>query len=196
MRIEAEKLRPALATYSGALAVQIGCGSEDWLGRAAYARRVLIDANGPDTPVRARADALPVGEAMADLVLLVHALGSVDTPAAVLAEVARVLQGEGRLVVVERRLPQLPGAGRAGRGARLMPCLRLRRLVASAGLDWQGGLDSGRAGVHVGCTSLGPGAYAALAVKRVYGPRLLRPRWKETRRLRRRAVVQEHGHAG
>src|SRR5690625_191047 len=127
LRAEADKLCLSPVDYGGALVVQIGGGSEDWLGRTVYGRHVRINADCSQASLRAHTEALPLGEAEADLVLLIHALGHIEQASAVLAEAARVLRGEGRLVVIERRLPRLLADWRAGAGGDLIHCGRLRR---------------------------------------------------------------------
>ncbi|MDN5864444.1 MAG: class I SAM-dependent methyltransferase [Gammaproteobacteria bacterium] len=192
----AEKLRRAIRAWRGELAVQLGGGGAAWCDAVQYGSFVCI-GSGPDFhSVAARDAALPLPEASAELVLLIHRLGGSDDAQSVIAEAARVLRAEGRLVVVERRF-SVAAAGwiEAFRG-RTLGRLRLRRMIGAAGLEWRAGRDFAGSRPHArACLNLGAGAYGASAVKRVPCPRLLRPSWKAPR-SGRQTVLREHGHAG
>lgn len=192
----AKKLCRATHAWRGDWAVQIGGGAVAWCHARHYGNLVTIDKAQSGGSVQARGAALPLAETSVDLILLIHQLGGSNDAEEILAQAARVLRGEGRLVIVERRLPASATEwGTALRGG-MMGCMRLRRLVAGLGLEWRGGRDFTRARLQGrACLSLGASSYAAVAVKRVPCPRLLRPSWKAAH-SRRQAVLEEHGHAG
>ncbi len=190
-------MRAALAGFSGALAVQLGETRFDWITPGHYADVLRIGAPCAGVVAHCHPEALPLDESAVDLVLLIHVLDNAPAPAAVLAEAARILRGEGRLVVVFRHRPATLaeifalGAGRRGFLGRRQLC----RLVEAAGLEWRGGAEFSprrRHGKPRACLPLGYASCAATAVKRVAGLRMIKPAWKDCL-ARRRKVLQEHG---
>ncbi len=204
MRREAQALGALVTGFSGTLAVQIGAPELDYLRATRYAGLIRLDVGAPAAALRARSDALPLAAACADLVLLAHVLEESSEPAAILAECARILRGEGRLVIVTRRPFALSSwaqwpAAMTGRG-RFIGCGRLRALIEEAGLGWRGGAGfAPRAWVRsrsASCPRLGASSFAALAVKRVAGMTVLKPAWSVGRGRRRSRVLQGPEHAG
>lgn len=196
MARQAAGVRRALGEWHGEWALQVGGNGYCWCPTGCYRRLVTLGRAQPGKSFEARAAALPLGEATLDLVLLIYRLGTRADAAAILAEAARVLRGEGRLVIVDQRFPVSLREWRSALRGPNTGCLRAHRLVRSVGLEWCGGTGFFAGGRRPrACLSLGINAYAASAVKRVAGTRLLRPRWK-TQRSRRRPALQEHGHAG
>ncbi|MGH8272797.1 MAG: methyltransferase domain-containing protein [Gammaproteobacteria bacterium] len=198
---EARKLRVALGGFSGALAVQVGGEEANWVASARYARIVRVGLEPAGVAVRGHAEALPLDQTSSDLVLLIHVLEGSSDPAAVIGEAARVLRGEGRLVIVARHLPVSPLEWPAALAEhkRLASCRRLRRLIEDAGLEWRGGAafarSGGRTRRRAGCLGLSYASHAAVGVKRVAGGCVIKPAWKD--RLRSRSgALQEHGQTG
>lgn len=209
-RIDAEcvSLIEEVSGWSGRLAVQVGMPEID-LGRGArYVQWIRAAERATSGSVQAKADALPFPEASVDAVFIMHALEETNAPLAVLEEAARVLRGEGRLVVVGFRTAfglvlRSDGERRDMKGSRYSSYpigpLRLRWLVHRAGLEWD-------RSVGLGCTPIErrmpplcrrflAGSYAAIAVKRVEGITVLRPQWKRSTR-ERHAVIPGAGRAG
>lgn len=203
MRREARALGTLMAGFSGALAVQVGAAELDYLRATRHMDRIRLDGESAAASLRARAQALPLAGDCADLVVLVHVLEGSPVPAAILAECARILRGEGKLVIVSRRR-LAPAAWASWPAAllgrdRLLGCRRLRSLIEEAGLVWRGG-----AGFAPGawvrrrsarCPWLGAFSFAALAVKRIAGLTVLRPEWSSGRVRRRGRALQGQGHA-
>lgn len=201
---EEETLRPALAGWTGRLALQVG-SPDLTLGAAAhYVQWVKVDSVFARDCVQVCPHALPFAQASVEAVFLVHALETAAAPAAVIAEAARVLQGEGRLVVIGFR-PFSPAALRrispSSRQVHLrwVGPWRLRWLMTRAGLLWDGLIPLpcspwGRR-LPPPLQRLAAGSYAAVAVKRVAGMTVLRPVWKRSSR-ERRAIMPGAGRAG
>lgn len=201
---EAVALRPVLAQWAGRVAVQVGVPAVVLVPRERYGRTVLIDAESAQAGmVRACSGALPLAARSVQLAVLVHVLEAVSQPDAAIRETARILHGEGRLVVVGFRFHAPAAAGRVaarlqGRPARTVGPLRLHRMVAAAGLVWEravpiGGRPSGAlAAMLPGVFSA---SYAGIAVKREPGMTVLRPNWRRARE-RRGAVITGTGRAG
>lgn len=200
---EDEALLPALAGWTGRLALQVGGSGVTLQAAAHYVQWVRVDRPPADGHVQAAPAALPFPEASVEAVFLVHALEAA-APAAVLAEVARVLRGEGRLVVVGFRpfstaaLRRIAARRREGTSRPIGPW-RLRRLMGHAGLCWEGVIP-------LECSPLArrlpprvrrltAGSYAAVGVKRVAGMTVLRPMWERSAR-ERRAIMPGTGRAG
>ncbi len=200
MRAEARRLRGLLAGFSGVVAIEIGGAGLDWLPSGHYADIVRVGCEPSAGAALARVEALPIATDAADLLVLAHVLERSPAPADVLAEAARILRADGRLVVVARRLPEALSEWPAAIMARrhIASCRRLRRRIEAAGLEWRGGADFTPRAVwrerSQACASLGYASHAAVAVKRVVGMNVIKPVWKE-RRARRSEVLQEHGQA-
>ncbi|MGH8271570.1 MAG: methyltransferase domain-containing protein [Gammaproteobacteria bacterium] len=204
MRREAQALGALVTGFSGTLAVQIGVPEVDYLRETRYAGILRADVETPAAMLRTRTDALPLATACADLVLLAHVLDESPAPAGILAECARILRGEGRLVIVARRpfalsaWTQWPTA--AIGGGRFSGCRQLRTLAEEAGLVWRGGAGFAPRGWgrnrSASCPRLGASSFAALAVKRVAGMTVLKPAWSDGRERRRKPVLQGQEHAG
>lgn len=195
---EDKALLPALAGWTGRIAVQVG-GPGMTLGAAAhYLQWVRVHSRDAPGSVQARPHALPFGEASVEAVFLVHVLETAASPQADIAEAARVLQGEGRLVVIGFR-PFSTVALRRSMRLRLIGPWRLRRLVSRSGLSWEGLIPLGCSPVQRRLPPilqrLAAGSYAAVAVKRVVGMTVLRPVWERSAR-ERHAIMPGAGRAG
>jgi len=167
-----------LADLRGDVAVQVGASDAPCLPPEHFRTIFTFDELG-DAQARAHAAALPVPTATVDALLLMHVLDREDDLDGVIAEAARVLRGEGRLVVVGLR-PFSPAAlARFPHGVRTgaMPVgpWRLRAAMRANGLQWQG-------------TRRLRWAYAAWGLRRQSCATPLRPAWKVARRPRPRAV--------
>ncbi|MGH8426558.1 MAG: methyltransferase domain-containing protein [Gammaproteobacteria bacterium] len=205
---EAEALAPFISAWSGRLAVQVGAPGVAFVSSERFARCLNVDRETAPGIVQAIPAALPLAEGCVDVLFLVHVLDQAESPSAVLAEAARLLSGEGRLVVLGFR-PLSPAVMRQAPArlfrprARMLSPFRLRLLLGRAGFAWERSLG-------LGCGPIerrlpGPWrqhlstSYAAIARKRVEGMTVLRPKWQQKARERqqaRQAVLPGHGHAG
>jgi SAM-dependent methyltransferase len=202
---EAAALAPFIAGWSGRLAVQVGVPAVEFAAPEKFACCLKVDRQAVGGVVRAAPDALPLPEGCADVLFLVHVLEEAESPSAVLVEAARVLRGEGRLVVLGLRPLSATGVRRIparflAPHPRMLGLFRLRLLAGRAGFVWERALG-------LGCGPIerrlpGPwrrllsASYAAIASKRVEGMTVLRPRWQQKARRQRQAVLTGHGHAG
>lgn len=188
LRADAAVLRPLLANLAGPIAVQIGAPAHLCLDPGRFGAVVAIDRRDAAAGVHARAEALPLPSASADVVLLMHVLDGPAEPAQVIREAARVLRGEGQLLVIGLR-PFSPAGFAAwmrslGAGMRPGAGWGLRMLMGANGLEWRGRR-------HLGAL------YVAKGVRRISSMTPLRPRWTGAARRRRGAVgVPGAGHAG
>ncbi|HEX5313603.1 MAG TPA: methyltransferase domain-containing protein [Gammaproteobacteria bacterium] len=201
---EARALAPFVGTWGGRLAVQVGTPSVAFASPDKFARCIVVSRDEA-AAVRARAEALPLAEDSVDVLFLIHVLEETRHPAAVLAEAARVLRGEGRVVVVGFRplpptlLRQLPR--RIFRSPpRALGLFRLRLLLGRAGLAFERapGLGGGPIVRHLPgqWQQVFAGSYAVIGRKKIHGMTVLRPSWKRVARKRRQAVLSGHGRAG
>ncbi|GEM_PF-5246218 len=204
VRAEARTARSLIAARAGVLAIQFGVPRIALLPSPRFARTLTCDPDDPAADVRALPEALPLSNDTADLVLLVHTLETAADPRATVIEVARVLKGEGWLMVIGFRPSSLRGllelpTSLAHRGRFVGPW-RLRLLVGQAGLEWRGmsGLPTLSAPASRHLSQLFAGSFAAFARKREQGMNVIRPDWKPVpARCRRTSTSEsEARHAG
>lgn len=139
---ELHRLRSALPTLYGTLAVQLGRpGSVDLLDACVVPTRLLVEesADAAGVALRACPEELPLATGSVDLLLLPHTLDYCEDPHRVLREVNRVLSPEGHVLVLgfnpwswwglrrlfTRRPRPVPWCGRFMTLARLKDWLRL-----------------------------------------------------------------------
>jgi SAM-dependent methyltransferase len=198
----------ALEQVFGRQLLQVGVwgGSDLFLEHARTARRTLVDTqSGPGVAMRCDPAQLGVAPGSVDVLLLPHTLELHSAPHEVLREAARVLAGEGRLIVlgfnphgfwgVRRALTR----GRFPQGVqRFISEGRLRDWLALLGFEMQSSRRYGHqlpfhrsAGPDGRFEGLGArfwprlsAAYLIVARKRVYTFTPARPVWS-----RKRAVV-------
>lgn len=186
LQSEAHALRSELSTFAGRVAVQVGACAYDAVPPDRYTDAFTLDPVEPEAMIRARLEALPVHSESVDLVLMMHSLDRAGPRSAWVAEAARILRPEGRLVVVGCRVWRCEWLRE-----RTTPLgiWRLRLLVGRHGLSWEyaRGLGGG-AGARYG-------VYMAAARRRVPGATLLRPAWVRQKKSSRSLEVPGAGRA-
>lgn len=203
--LESRALSIVLTDYAGLLALQVGAPEFDLIPSRRYSRVIKSSVRAGGDLV-ARPQQLPVATSTMDLVLMVHTLEEADDVKTVLAEAARILKGEGVLVITGFRLGSLRGlrewSASIMRRGHFVSLWQLRWLIQGAGLEWQG-VKRLSTGTGTGLTSktgslawsdLVSGSYAAIARKHVEKPIVFRPRWN-TSKLAKRGTVPEARHA-
>jgi|GEM_PF-2751712 len=188
LQAEAQALQTLLSTLAGRVAVQIGACAHSGVPPARFTDVFCLDPVEPEAHIRARLEALPLLSESVDLVLMMHSMDGAGPRSAWVAEAARVLRPEGRLVVVGCRVWQ----GSEWLRSRTPPLgvWRLRVLTARHGLSWEyaRGLKAGSGTRH--------GVYLAVARRRMPGTLLLRPAWNRQKKARRSLEVPGAGRAG
>lgn len=180
---EAHALQQLLSDRAGCTAVQIGGRGVSCLPTKRFLQTFHLDSGGVEVQVRARMDALPLMSEKVDLLLMIHAMDRHGTRNDWMAEAARVLRPEGRLVVVGRylwpfawlRWPKAP-----------LGVWGLRALSARHDLTWES------------VYRLRPirGVYVATMRRSMFGMTPLRLRWHRGDRTRRSLEVPGAGRAG
>ncbi len=186
LQAEAQALQGVLASLAGRVAVQIGACAHNGVPLERFAETFYLDPVEPQALVRARVEALPLMSESVDLMLMMHSLDRAGPRGEWVAEAARVLRPEGRLVVVGCRVWR--GEWLRDRAAPL-GVWRLRVLIGRYGLSWEyaRGLGAAAGRRH--------GVYVAVARRRMPGVTLLHPVW--TRQKARRSLeVPGAGRAG
>ncbi len=186
LQAETQALQAVLASLAGCVAVQIGACAHNGVPPERFAETFYLDPVDPQALVRARVEALPLLSESVDLVVMMHSLDRAGPRGEWVAEVARVLRPEGRLVVVGCHVWR--GEWLRDRAVPL-GVWRLRVLIGRYGLSWEYARGLGAA---VGWRH---GVYVAVARRRMPGVTLLRPAW--TRQKARRSLeVPGAGRAG
>lgn len=188
LHAEAQVLRSLLASLAGRVAVQIGGCAHRGIPPARFTDVFSLDPDESQAMIRARVEALPLPSESVDLVLMMHSMDRPGPRSAWLAEAARVLRPEGRLVVVGCRAWRCEWVR-----SRTSPLgvWRLRLLAARHGLSWE------YARALKGAGGILPGVYLAVARRRVPGTTLLRPVWtRQKKKARHSLEVPGAGRAG
>lgn len=196
VRLEAQALSAVITNYAGLLALQIGTPELELVPSQRFSRVIKLSAL-PGGELMACPEQLPVATATMDLVLMVHTLERAGDIRKALAEAARILKGEGVLVVTGFRLGTLLGLREWPTSllhkGRFVSLWHLRWLVEGAGLEWQG-VRRLPVGARTGLPGLVSGSYAAVARKRIEKPIVFRPQWTSSK-LAKRGTVPEARHA-
>ncbi|MGH7500187.1 MAG: class I SAM-dependent methyltransferase [Longimicrobiales bacterium] len=141
-----DTLHTLAAPKSGDLVLEVGCGAGHVLERFENVRRIGVDmsegmlarsrrrlGNAVDL-ARGSAGSLPFASATFDIVLCTEVLEHVADPAAVIAELVRVVRPGGRVIV---SIPNEANIDRAKRVLRRTPLLRTwLRTLAAEGNEW------------------------------------------------------------
>jgi ubiquinone/menaquinone biosynthesis C-methylase UbiE len=147
--VEERRLRALIALAGaapGARVLEVGCGAGHVLERFGETARVGVDLSptmlgrsrrrlGEDAALaQATADKLPFADGAFDVVVCTEVLEHVPDPVAVVAELARVVRAEGRVVV---SIPNEASIDRVKRVLRrLLPFRRVLHTLASEGNEW------------------------------------------------------------
>ena len=204
-----ERIGEARALYArraGRLAVQIGGLDAEPIPPERFGCIVRLGRELGAGNVRAAPEALPLAGDSAELIAVVHALESCDDPVRVVAEAARILRGEGRLIVIGFRSLRAraftPATRRRADGThpqRALGALRVRALLRRSGLVWERtvtlGEPCGGGVLRALCRYFVAGEFAVIGVKREPGMTVLRPDWRSGS-AKRHTVMPGAGRAG
>lgn len=186
LEAEAQALRVALSSLAGRVAVQVGACAHEAVPPGRFSDVFCLDRLEPRAKVRSRLEALPLLSESVDLVLMMHSLDRPGPRGAWVAEAARILRPEGRLVVVGCRVWRCEWLRER---AAPLGVWRLRLLIGRSGLSWDYAHGLGGGGTP-------PGVYLASARRRVPGTTLLRPAWSREKKAARSLEVPGAGRAG